>query len=187
MKRRFIVLLSFLFLFITYSCGEGSDKTKQEELDDPFDYFESIVGLQSEIGQAILNVDWEAGTDKVREQVALVKKTAKRNLKTLKKIKLSKNDYGLKSAAVDLFKFYIKLSDYYILNMCDVMDKMEDPENEDRVLEYYDELLKIQEDVSNEEGPLDANFEVAQNLFAKTYGFSIKANPLQEDIDNMQE
>ena len=199
--KKFSFLIGFIILFTSYSCGDSSQNSKQAEVDsliekaeeakkngnysDPTEYFEGMVGLQTEIGQIMVELSWENGTNEVRKQMTNLSEVTKNNLNAINKMNLSKNDFGIKTALIDLFEFYNDLAIIYIPNMCDAMDKMEEAENEASSMKYYSEMVEIQKEVRSIEGRLDSNFEAAQKSFSEAYGFDLKENPLQEAVDNM--
>ena len=199
--KKFSFLIGFIILFIAYSCSDSSADSKQKEVDeliekakeakkegaysDPTEYFEVMVGLQTEIGQVLLEIGWDDGTIEVRKQMIDLSLTVNNNLKVLNKMTLSKNEYGIKSALIELFEFYNDLATTYMPNMCDAMDKMEEAKSEKSTMEHYTEMLQIQEEVSKRESELDRNFEIAQKSFSRAYGFDLKENPLQDAVDNM--
>ena len=199
--KKFSFLIGFVILFTSYSCGESSQNSKQEIVDDliekgeeakkngnysdPSEYFKAMVGLQTEIGQILIQIRWDDGTNEVRNQMTNLSEAVGENLLTVKKMTLSKNEYGIKVALIELFEFYNDLAIVYIPNMCDAMDKMEETDDESLTLKYYQEIIEIQQEVSSIEGSLDKNFDVAQKAFSSAYGFDLTENPLQDAVDNM--
>ena len=192
MNARYIkpLLLIVVLSGTVASCGNGSKEERIDELidrseeaktnnhyDNAFDYHQAMVGLQTEI--AIQMLDLQS-----KEQLEVVRNTIVTNLSALESLSFSGMDYGLKSSAVDLFSFYLKIVENDFPEMLDLINKIEaNPTDEEFGMMAYTRLLEIQTSIEEEEQELSKAMDISEAEFTRMHNLQLTANPLQEDID----
>ena len=186
-----------IFLLGMISCGDSVSESKKEQMNDlmnraekaknggkyndPFDYHQAIVGLQTEIGRQMLTQENEDQIEKLRETII-------NNKKALEKLSFSDDDYGFKSSILDLFSFYLSLADHEYPEIFEISVQMEKNENdEDLLVALYTRYMEIMSKIEKEELQLTKAMEFAQNKFAKKYNMTIGENPLQDQVDEANE
>ena len=182
-----------IFLLSMISCGDSVSESKKEQMtdlmdraekakrngnfNDPFDYNQAIVGLQTEIANQILTCENRNQLEKLRE-------TIKINKKALEKLSFSDDDYGFKSSMLDLFSFYLSLANHEYPKILELKDQIEENQNdEDLIIPLYNRIVEIGKEIEKKEIKLSNAMESCQNKFAKKYKMEITENPLQDQIN----
>ena len=86
----------------------------------------------------------------------------------------------LRDAAIALFKFYKAMNENEFKEMIDIFMKGDEITEEDIAM-----LTTLEEEISQKEVLLDRELDQAQKEFARTNGFEIGVNELQEEVDNL--
>jgi len=182
-----------IFFIALVSCGESGQTSKEEKMNDlmdraenakrdgdfndPYDYHQAIVGLQTEIASDMLNLE-------NAESLKQLRKTIKTNIKALGKMSFSDEDFGLKSTMLNLFSFYLELSNNQYPEIIELSNQMEGNEgDEDLIISLYTRYMEIMKEIEEEELPLSQDMLSSQDQFTERYNLRIESNPLQEDID----
>ena len=191
--NHFKITFILIFFIGLVSCGESGQTSKEEKIDDlmeraenakrdgdfndPYDYHQAIVGLQTEIASNLLNL-------KNAEALKQLRKTIKTNIKALGKMSFSDEDFGLKSAMLNLFSFYLELSNNQYPEIIELSDQMEGNEgDEDLIISLYTRYMEIMKEIEEGELPLSQHLQSSANQFTEQYNLRIVRNPLQEDVD----
>ena len=96
----------------------------------------------------------------------------------------SDEDFGLKSTMLNLFSFYLELSNNQYPEIMELSDQMEGNEgDEDLIISLYTRYMEIMKEIEEEELPLSQDMLSSQDQFTEEYNLRIESNPLQEDID----
>lgn len=191
--NHFKITFILIFFICLVSCGESGQTSKEEKIDDlmeraenakregdfndPYDYHQAIVGLQTEIASDMLNLENEQSLKQLR-------KTIKTNIKALGKMSFSDEDFGLKSTMLNLFSFYLELSNNQYPEIIELSNQMEGSEgDEDLIISLYSRYMEIMKEIEEQELPLSQDMLSSQDKFTDQYNLRIEVNPLQEDID----
>ena len=191
--NHFKITFILIFFIGLVSCGESGQTSKEEKIDDlmeraekakreggfndPYDYHQAIVGLQTEIASDMLNLENE-------ESLKQLRKTIKTNIKALGEMSFSDEDFGLKSTMLNLFSFYLELSNNQYPEIIELSNQMEGSEgDEDLIISLYSRYMEIMKEIEEEELPLSQDMLSSQDKFTDQYNLRIEVNPLQEDID----
>ena len=196
MNTRYVYpfLLLAVLLGAIASCGNGSREDQIEDLmdradeaktdnfyDDPYEYNQAIIGLQTEIGYQLIQAETVEEIEKARETILT-------NTQALEKLSYSGVDYGFKSSMLDLFSFYLRLTENEFLEIYDLVAEMEEnTSDESFVLEGYSRLLEIQNNIDEEEMELSNAMLSSQEEFAANNNFELIDNPLDEEINAINE
>ena len=191
--NHFKITFILIFFIGLVSCGESGQASKEEKMsdlieraekakrdgdfNDPYDYHQAIVGLQTEIASDMLNLENE-------ESLKQLRKTIKTNIKALGEMSFSDEDFGLKSTMLNLFSFYLELSNNQYPEIIELSNQMEGSEgDEDLIISLYSRYMEIMKEIEEEELPLSQDMLSSQDKFTDQYNLRIEVNPLQEDID----
>ena len=183
-------LLFFVLLGVMASCGNASKEDQIEDLidraddaktnsvyDDPYEYNQAIIGLQTEIGIQLIQAE-------TIEEVEKAKETILENTQALEKLSYSGIDYGFKSSMVDLFSFYLRLTENEYLEIFDLVAEMEEnPNDESFVRDRYNRIIEIQNNIDEEEMELSNAMLSSQEEFAAKNNFRLIDNPLDDEIN----
>lgn len=174
MKKCF-PLLGLLLIFF------GSCNTKESK-QDAIDYNDKIIGEQTKIITLTMEMvkAMDSDIEKCKELRAQIEKQCDESIKVIDAMEPFAGNTKLKSAGLDLFKFYKKTYSTDYKTMFEILDKGADITPED-----VTEIQDMQTRVSTEEMKLDMAFKTAQQDFAKEHGFQIAPSELQKEIDNM--
>jgi len=167
-------LLSLCFLI--FSSIAISQNSKAIEYNDKIiDEQAKIIELTLEVVE-LIETDLDLCEKKRLETV----KQIDNSILVVEKMGAFEGNTELRSAAIDLFKFYKKVfgDDYKV--MLDILKKGENITEEDVTT-----ITEIFSSISEEEIILDENLSRTQNLFAEKYGFQIEENELQDEIDDL--
>ena len=166
------------------SCGSASSDDKFYS--DSIAYNDSIVDLQTRIGQGILDLSETfetADPAKMNAEYDQLKITISAVRAEAKSIKGFEESSELIDAARGLFDFYDDICTNEYREIIDMLSKAaEDITEED--LTRMDELAN---GISDREIRLDDAFEKAQNNFAQAHDFKLQGNDLQEQINELGE
>ena len=146
------------------------------------EYNDHIVNLQNEIGYKMIAFnDQVGGENSTLEQVQPyfdeLLSTTRDVIKRLEKVTPWDKNTELKSAALELFRFYEVTIDRDYREMVDIVYKS------DLTDEDYARLTEILAKVTEDEKAYDNRFQAAQNAFADKYGFDLEQNELQDELD----
>ena len=196
MNTRYVYpfLLLAVLLGVIASCDSGSKEEQIEDLmdsadeaktnnfyDDPYEYNQAIIGLQTEIGYQLIHAETVEEIEKARETILT-------NIQALEKLSYSGVDYGFKSSMLDLFSFYLRLTENEFLEIYDLVAEMEEKSSDESfVLEGYSRLLEIQNNIDEEEMELSNAMLSSQEEFAAQNNFGLLDNPLDEEINAINE
>ena len=187
-------LLFFVLLGVMASCGNASKEDQIEDLidraddaktnsvyDDAYEYNQAIIGLQTEIGIQLIQAE-------TIEEVEKAKKTILENTQVLEKLSYSGVDYGFKSSMFDLFSFYLRLTENEYLEIFDLVAEMEEnPNDESFVRDRYNRIIEIQNNIDEEEMELSNAMLSSQEEFAAKNNFRLIDNPLDDEINAINE
>ena len=168
-----------LFLLICLVLGA---KAQAPTFNSGVDYNDYIVGLQNNIGKAIVEFNEVMGGEEVTKAsiepyYLSMKLAAQQAVIKTKALGPYKGNTELRNAAVNLFQFYVETFGNEYREMIDLVIEAEITE---ATLVRVNEILAS---VTEKEGGLDQAFQMAQGNFAKQFGFSLTENELQEEID----
>ena len=196
MNTRYVYpfLLLAVLLGVITSCDNASKEEQIEDLmdsadeaktnnfyDDPYEYNQAIIGLQTEIGYQLIHAETVEEIEKARETILT-------NIQALEKLSYSGVDYGFKSSMLDLFSFYLRLTENEFLEIYDLVAEMEEKSSDESfVLEGYSRLLEIQNNIDEEEAELSNAMLSSQEEFAAQNNFELIDNPLDEEINAINE
>lgn len=167
MKQFILILLTFLFVNIS----------KAKPNNDAIDYNDKIVTEQTKIGNQILAFS-EAPTD---ESLASLQKQASSSLADLNEMKPFEKNAELLNSAKVLFQFYIDVTNNEYAKILDLF-KNSTKYKQEELIEKINVYIAA---IGAKEKNIDQNFSVAQNAFAKKFGFSLTDNELQDKIDSV--
>lgn len=89
---------------------------------------------------------------------------------------------------LDLFSFYLRLTENEFLEIYDLVAEMEEnTSDESFVLEGYSRLLEIQNNIDEEEMELSNAMLSSQEEFAANNNFELMENPIDEEINAINE
>ena len=92
----------------------------------------------------------------------------------------------LKITALKLFMFYDKVFNNDYVTVLDLMEVISNEDDEEIKISSYLKMNSIIEDFSAKERVIDLEFNEAQKSFARKNNiYQIEANPLQEDLDEL--
>jgi hypothetical protein len=188
MKNVFFNLaLMFLSIIFIISCGNpnAENTVATDEHISPEAYLEQIVSMQTIVLEEIfkLNTTLNNGTndeiiDSYNNLVVVVTKTNSE----IKKLECyDKNNCELRDATQNLFNFYEDIANSEFKEMVELYTT----DVAQITIEDISRLEEMVDNMTKEEEKLDAELDIAQKSFASKHGFSIKANPLQNKIDNL--
>jgi hypothetical protein len=166
MKNLLVLLVAIFTIHATQAKSDNA----------AIDYNDKIVAEQNKIGEQILAFTAQP----TNESIVVLQKQAAASLEVLNSMKPFEKNSELLDAAKKLFKFYVDITtnEYVkVLELLNNSDKYKPEELSAKINEY----VAI---ISQKESILDANFSIAQQNFAKKYGFTLTENKLQEEIDS---
>lgn len=140
------------------------------------DYNDKIVAEQNKIGEQILAFTAQP----TNESIIVLQKQAAASLEVLNNMKPFEKNSELLDAAKKLFKFYVDITTNEYAKVLELLNNSEKYKAEELTAKI-NEYVAI---ISQKESVLDANFSIAQQNFAKKYGFTLTENKLQEEIDS---
>lgn len=148
----------------------------------PVQYNDKIVDYQNEIGYALVAmIDYIGAEDSqlaAAEALRLeVLKKTKASIAGLEKMTAYEGNDVLRKAALDLFRFYLRVVEVDYKKIIDIVYKEDITEADATALSEL--VVKIED----EEGKYDSTFEKAQLAFATTHNLELEENELQELID----
>ncbi|MCB9230488.1 MAG: hypothetical protein H6581_02420 [Bacteroidia bacterium] len=183
-KISYLLVFTLMAVFIS-ACG-GTSAASDPFYSDAIVYNDSIVTLQTRIGQAILDLSASfegaepAVMNREYDKLAGVIKEVREDAKSIQGFD---GNSDLINAARDLFAFYDDICKNEYREIIDLLSKEPDTITEDD-LTRMDELAN---GISGREIELDNAFEIAQNAFAAKYNFDLTKNELQDQIDEIGE
>lgn len=166
MKNLLVLLVAIFTIHATQAKSDNA----------AIDYNDKIVAEQNKIGEQILAFTAQP----TNESIVVLQKQAAASLAVLNNMKPFEKNSELLDAAKKLFKFYVDITNneyVKVLELLNNSDKYKPEELSAKINEY----VAI---ISQKESILDANFSIAQQNFAKKYGFTLTENKLQEEIDS---
>jgi hypothetical protein len=167
MKHYIFILLTFLFINISQAKPNN----------DAIEYNDKIVTEQTKIGNQILAFS-EAPTD---ESLAVLQKQATTSLAVLNEMKPFEKNAELLNTAKVLFQFYINVTNNEYAKILDLF-KNSTKYKQEELIEKINVYVAA---IGAKEKNIDQNFSVAQNTFAKKFGFTLTENKLQREIDSV--
>ena len=185
------LLLTVLLFGAVASCDSGS-KSKEERLGDLMDradearaeshyadagdYYQAIVGLQTEVLQQGLYVE-------TNEQLDAWIETLYTNKKALEKLVFSRNDYNLRSSMVDLFTFYISYAENQYRELFELMSEVEaNPYDEELQKSLVIRFEELHNRYYSEVEKFQNAAEESERDFVTAYDLDTVENPINEDI-----
>ena len=165
-----LILLFVAFLTINATFGKTDNAA--------IDYNDRIVTEQNKIGNQILAFTEEPSV----ASLAGLQKQANASLAVLNEMKPFEKNSELLNAAKALFQFYIDVTNNEyakVLALLNESSKYSQEELVERINIYV-------ASISQKEKEFDTAFSIAQNNFAKKYGFTLTENKLQEEIDSVK-
>ncbi len=172
------ILFSSLLLFCFVSCNQ-----KQEETISATEYNNQIIGEQTKIMNSMLTfIDAIQTSDKVKidETRKNITSSCELSLTYLKKMEVFDKNFKFRDAAIKLITFYKEISEKEYFEMQQILEKGMNIVQAD--IEKMDEIDKT---VGEKETQLDAEFQNAQQEFAKKYNVTIVDNEMQKKIDKL--
>lgn len=192
---KFLTLIFGITLMLNLSsCGDSDDQSKREKINslidkgrdaeengvytDALEYNQAIVGIQTEIVSEMLKLEDEKQLEPLAELI-------EHKITVLEGMKLKNDsDYGLKSTMLDLFSYYLELTQNEYPKVLQISKEMEEnQDNDDVMISLYMELVGIQKSIEEGELVLTDKMSAAQKKFAEANGVILEDNPLQDDID----
>lgn len=159
-----------------------SGMVSAQKFSSAVEYNDHIVDLQNEIGYKMIAFNEQVGGENsTLEQVQPffddLLSTTRDVIKRLEKVQPWENNKELKSAALELFRFYEVTIDRDYRKMMEIIYKTELTD------EDYTALTDILAKVTEDEKGFDGRFQVAQQAFADKYNFDLEKNELQDELD----
>lgn len=139
-------------------------------------YNDKIVTEQNNIGKKIL--DFSAAPNEA--SLAAIREQTDASLKELNQMKPYEGNKELLDAAKALFSFYHEVSENEYKEILAMLNNKDKYSNE----EFTSKLNQLVTSISDKEKPLDERFSTAQKAFAGKYGFTLKDNDLQQELNN---
>jgi len=173
MKLKFPLLTAVLLLLSSFVQAQNTKA---------IDYNDKIVDEQSKIIVLtlefvdLIDIDLNACETKRVEMV----KQIETSILVVEKMGSFEGNSELRTAALNLFRFYKKVYSVEYKMFLDYLLKGEDITEEE-----VTELTEISTRIGEEEVVLDEAFAIAQENFAVKYGFVIEENELQDEIDDL--
>ncbi len=166
-----IYLLGFLLLT---ACGQKPSMT-------PVEYNDAIIGEQTKISRVMIDMAnyFSIDLDKSDQLRLDLVKQCEQSIEAVKKLPDYKGNTRFRDAGVALFTFYKEISEKEYKEMIDILRK---EQIEDADIELL-EALEIK--IGSKEEPLDAEFQAAQQAFAKEHNLSLYENDIQKEIDDL--
>ena len=205
MNTKHIYLFLTLFTMFLFACKNEPKKTndKLEEIiesgnkaqhekvyTDAIKFNDAIVGLQAKVAVELLKLNEIQEPEEFRYIISnSLKDQCKFALETLEGIEFSGDDKGLKSAALDLFRFYnYEMINNYI-DLADLIDRSyKENISESELDDINEEFTFIINEIGSIEQPLDLRFQQAQSDFAKANGVVVSEdlNPLIKELKDIE-
>lgn len=172
---RLLAPLFVLFISVLTSCSLKPALS-------PVEYNDKIVGEQNKIIQAVFEyIDAVSNGKKDAESTRRTLVTqCKRSLEIVQSMEDYEGNVRLRDAAVDLFKFYLKLSEESFKEISEINEK-----GEDITLQDLERLEVLESEMDKKEVKLDNALSSAQEEFAKKYNFKLGDNKLQKEVDEL--
>jgi hypothetical protein len=169
------LILLFLGVWIFTSCGNFGQKSSAIEYND------AIVAQQNLIIEKMLSFSTAAQINSAsaeNERKQLVEQ-CQASIQVLKNISDFEGNTELRDRGIDLFQYYKRIAENEFGEMLAIVsqDALDFTEEDFTRLEY------LEHQISENELPLDAAFQEAQQEFAKKHGLPLVPNKYQEIID----
>jgi hypothetical protein len=169
------IILLFISVWCFTSCGNFGQKSSAIEYND------AIVEQQNLIIEKMLSFSTAAQLNTAsaeRERKQLIEQCQK-SIEVLKTMPDFQGDTELRDRGIDLFHYYKGIAENEFGEMLSIVaqDALDFTEEDFMRLEY------LEHQISQNELPLDAGFQDAQQEFAKKHGLPLIPNKYQEIID----
>jgi hypothetical protein len=169
------LLFSISMLFLLFACNNSSKLS-------PIDYNNQVVNEQNKIIQGVLKyVDAistnSADAEKIR--LSLVEQ-CERSLKIAEAMDGYNGDTRLRDTAIDLFKFYLKISEGSFKEISEINSK-----GDEITVEDIERLQTLESEMDKKEAFLDNALVSAQDEFSKKYNFKLGENEFQKKVDDL--
>lgn len=170
---------TILLLFVLMVSGLAT----AQKFSTAVEYNDHIVGLQNEIGYKMVAFNEQVGgetstMESVQPYFEDLLATTRDVIKRLEKVSPWEKNTELKSAALELFRFYETTIDKDYRHMIEIVYKSDMTDDD------LAELTTILEKVTVDEKAYDQRFQDAQQAFADKYGFVLERNELQDELDS---
>ena len=168
-------------------CIVGKDYNKLIVF-DAFDFNNEVIGLQTEIIEAVLAFSECKNTDDMKKHCQKTLSVVQTSQERLNMISCTKDyDNIFKNGAIKLFNFYEKMIDEDYSLLIGQLEIINDEELDyDTRQQAYDIMLEVNKNISTEEESIDEEFEIIQNKFARDNNFILEKNSdLQNKIDDL--
>lgn len=149
---------------------------------DAIEYNDMIVDEQNKIGQKIIDFNYavESGGD-MEMPLKLTLAQIDASIATLQKMSTWEDGAALKASAIELFKFYKSIVSVEYREMVNILYHENLSEAD---INRLDELMA---NVSEKEKKYDADFQKAQEAYAKRWNIDLIPNDIQDEIDGLTE
>ncbi len=165
---------------ILQKADEVLDKGKAESAPE---YNDFILGTQTKILNAILDLDWDANSEAFNSEIENLIQLLDNGLKIIDSIEVYQHGEDMKEA----FKVQLHMHKDMVEN--DYLELFEliniEPASEQEMKELSSRIDSITKRMEEKEAPIDEKLFSAQRKFAKKYGLKLQATELQEKIDNL--
>jgi uncharacterized protein YcfL len=166
MKSLFVLFLSIFVSAVAFSAN-----------DEAIAYNDKIIHEQKLIMDKILVFSSSPDATSLSD----IKKQALKSIAVLKKMKPLEKNSDLLDSATDLFKFYADVTEDEYQKILDYMNQITDANRQQIVVKINEQIASI----TAKEKPLDEQFQLAQQEFARRHGFRLVENEMQEKIDEL--
>jgi hypothetical protein len=151
------------------------------------EYNNTIAGIQTKVIVEILSINDYSEVNDMRIQLLEIQKVINSGVDILNRIYFEGDtEQELKITALKLFMFYDKVFNNDYVTILDLMEVISNEDDEEIKISSYLKMNSIIEDFSAKERVIDLEFNEAQKSFARKNNiYQIEANPLQEDLDEL--
>jgi hypothetical protein len=170
-----LIPLSILFIAIISACGIKPRMS-------PIEYNDMIVTEQNKIIKSVFAyVDAvSTGNEKAEKARLSMVEQCKSSLKVVNSMEDYEGNVRLRDAAIDLFKFYLTLSEESFKEISEINEK-----GEEITIEDLERLQVLESAMDKKEIVLDNALSSAQEEFAKKYNFQLGENKYQKEVDEL--
>jgi len=171
MKPQLILVLA---VFVVISCGRSKNY-------DAASYNNAIIGEQSKVISLILEMA-QASSENLEKAMEIrleLAKQARESYGVVKEMPSFGGDPRFRDAAVELFAFYIEVSEVLYKELLQIRYNS----NDNPTLDDLSRMRVIVDDLDEKEQNLDKMLQKAQAAFARKHGLVIENSELQKEID----
>ena len=148
----------------------------------PVEYNNIIVNEQNKIIKTVFEYVEAVSTASDKSEKIRLKLVdqCQKSLKIVEAMEAYEGNVRLRDAAIDLFKFYLKLSEESFKEISEINEK-----GEEMTIEDLERLEILESDMDKKEVVLDNALGAAQDEFAKKHNIELGENEYQKEVDEL--